>query len=163
MWERLRIGFGPAEESSASRPVQDAPPDPPELAHPGNRQLFDYFRQNSCWNATAQQYETRAHSDLAEILFELVADPDVRKGHAYGRPVVANRHGLIFAWAGGTGDFFVRLIGDKVATACGEGARSDPTYPPEWINFYMSRLSRDWRKILQRWARISYEETLAAR
>jgi hypothetical protein len=162
MWEHLRKLFKQLEESNVSHSaLKDAPPEPTEFAHPGNRQLFEYFRQNSAWNASAQ-YEVRTHSDLTEILFELVADSDVRKGYTYGRPVVANGAGLIFAWAGWTSDFFLRLVGDKLAVARAEGARSDPTYPPEWVNFYMNRLGPDWGEILQRWARISYEETLTS-
>lgn len=157
MWERLRsiLGFGAAPKPS---PLESHPPEPAEFSHSGNRAILEYFRETSKWNATAQLYETRTHPDLAEILFELAADPAVRKGYVYGRPVAANRHGLIFAWAGGTFDFFVRLSASDIMTACREGARQDPTYPPEWANFYMVRLGTNWKEILRRWLTASYEQ-----
>jgi hypothetical protein len=159
MWQALGKLFGLGNLSVPS--TQGDHPEPSEFAHPRNRSLFDYFSQNSRWDVAAQQYETRTHPDLAEILFDLSPDPVVRKGHAYGRPVIANNQGLIFAWAGGTSDFFTRLNGEKIEAACREGARQDPTYPPEWVNFYTHRLGADWRKILQRWVTTSYEETLS--
>jgi hypothetical protein len=163
VWQSIRRVLGLERGSQASTPaLHPEPPEPPEFGHPGNRPIFDYFRQDSSWNGTTQEYGTRTHPDLAEILFELVADPAVRTGYAYGRPVVANRHGLIFAWAGGTHDFFARLNADEIATACGEGARHDPTYPPEWVDFHMLRLGRDWKAILRRWVTKSYEETLSS-
>jgi len=158
MWQRLGKLFGIGNVSASS--TQGDHSEPSDFAHPGNRSLFDYFSQNSHWDEAARQYETRTHPDLAEILFDLSPDTAVRKGYAYGRPVIANKQGLIFAWAGGNRDFFTRLNGDKIEAACREGARHDPTYPPEWVNFYMSRLGSDWRKILQRWVITSYEETL---
>ena len=158
MWQRLAKLFGLGNVSASA--TQENHPEPSEFAHPGNRSLFDYFIQNSHWDVAAQQYKTRTHPDLAEMLFDLAPEAMVRKGYAYGRPVIANKQGLIFAWAGGNRDFFTRLNADKIEAACREGGRHDPTYPPEWVNFYMSRLGADWRRILQRWVITSYEETL---
>ena len=78
MWQRLGKVFG-LENASASSP-QENHPEPSEFGHPENRSLFDFFTQNSRWDVTAQQYETRTHPDLAEILFDLSPDPVVRKG-----------------------------------------------------------------------------------
>jgi toxin ParE1/3/4 len=150
-----RSGF---EAVLKTTPPENGPPESPEFSHSGNGPILEYFRQNSNWNATEQEYEARSHPDLAEILFELAPDTAVRKGYVYGRPVIANRYGLILAWAGGTSDFFVRLSASDIATACIEGAQKDSTYPPEWANFYMVRLGPDWRKILQRWLTASYQQ-----
>jgi hypothetical protein len=159
MWQRFSKVFGLGNVSASS--TQENYPEPSEFAHPGNRSLFHYFSQNSHYVVDTQQYETCTHPDLAEILFDLAPDAVARKGYAYGRPVIANKQGLIFAWAGGNRDFFTRLNADKVEAACQEGARHDPTYPPEWVSFYMFGLGPDWKQILQRWVITSYEETLA--
>ena len=158
MWQRLRnmLGFGAASKTPPL--LESEPPEPTEFSHSGNSAILEYFRQNSKWNATARQYETRTHPDLTQILFELATDPAVRKGYVYGRPVVANRNGLILAWAGGTFDFFVRLSASEIAIACREGARQDSTYPPEWANFNMVRLGTNWREILRRSLTASYEQ-----
>jgi hypothetical protein len=150
------LGFGAGMKGPP--PVETEPLEPLDFAHPVNRAILDYFHHDSKWNAIEQRYDTRTHPDLAEILFELAPDPAVKKGYVYGRPVIANRHGLIFAWAGGTFDFFVRLNANDIVTACREGARQDSTYPPEWVNFYMVRLGSDWREIFRRWLTAGYEQ-----
>ena len=42
-------------------------------------------------------YQASAHPDLIEILHDLAPDPAVRKGYAFGRPVMAAPTGLVFA------------------------------------------------------------------
>ena len=41
-----------------------------------------------------------------------------RRRDTYERPVMANQHGLVFAWPAGIGDFFMRLDPDKIDLAC---------------------------------------------
>jgi hypothetical protein len=86
-----------------------APPDPAdEFAHPENQSLFARLKENSRVAApdrdspwTPCGYELHAHPDLPQILYDLISDGEVRKGSAYGLPVMANRRGLVFAYAAG--------------------------------------------------------------
>jgi hypothetical protein len=78
-----------------------------------NRQTFAYLKENSRFDRALDAYESRTHPDLVGLLYELLEDlirsGDVRKGSAFGRPVLANQRGLVFAWAGGTHSIFFRL------------------------------------------------------
>jgi hypothetical protein len=90
------------------------PPDPAkEFTDPENQWLFARFKEDSQVADSDEPtlyilggYKIRAHPDLVEILYDLLSESEVRKGSAYGRPVIANNRGLVFAYAGGTLYFF---------------------------------------------------------
>ena len=60
-------------------------------------------------------YEIRSHPDLISVLYPLVTEEGVRKGYAYGRPVMANANGLVFAYAGGTHYVFLKPVLSELA------------------------------------------------
>jgi hypothetical protein len=94
----------------------------------------------------------------------LVSDSEIRNSSAYGRPVMANRQGLVFAYAQGTHSIFLKLRGDMYAAARQDGGRYDPTYGKDWIEFRVGGRvggSADWRESMERWARISYRDILS--
>jgi len=115
-----------------------SPPDPAiEFPHPENVELFVRLREdakvaspdkNPMW--VMGGYEIRAHPDLISVLYPLVTEEGVRKGYAYGRPVMANANGLVFAYAGGTHYVFLKLREDKLNDARDDGGRFDPSYFP---------------------------------
>jgi hypothetical protein len=155
-------------ETDASRFVA---PDPAnELKHPENQSLFARFKEDSRAAAPGKNppwaigYGARAHSDLIAILYGLISDSEIRNGSAYGRPVMANRQGLVFAYAQGTHSIFLKLRGDMYAAARQDGGRYDPTYGKDWIEFRVGGRvegSADWRESMERWARMSYRDTLS--
>src|SRR5260370_12573205 len=155
--------FGTTKESAEKRRIL-SDDQPPEFAREQNRAIIAYFRQNAAWNALTGTYSLRARPDLTGELHDLIAEDtavaNVENGSIYGWPVVANVSGILFAWTGGTSDVFLRLREDRVEAACRDGARVDPTYPPDWVNFYVPRLGNEWRVKLKRWVRISYEDSL---
>jgi hypothetical protein len=78
-------------------------------------------------------YRTGAHPDLIPILYQLISDPAVRKGYAFGEPVMATPTGLVFAYAGGTHYIFLKLPEERFDDARKDGGRFDPTYGEHWI------------------------------
>ena len=80
-------------------------------------------------------YRTGAHPDLIPILYQLISDPAVRKGYAFGEPVMATPTGLVFAYAGGTHYIFLKLPEERFDDARKDGGRFDPTYGEHWIEF----------------------------
>lgn len=146
------------------------PPDPAErFAHPGNQALFTYLRGLSSL-ATADAdpvwrldgYKVRTHPDLIGFLYSLTDPDQAVRGSAYGVPVMANAQGLVFAWAGGTHDIFIRLRPEHHASACGDNGRFDPTYGQDWIEFHFGGLKGsppDWRGSIQHWIGVSYRES----
>ena len=62
-------------------------------------------------------YELWTHPDLISILYDLVAERGVKKGYAYGRPVMANPKGLVFAYAGGTHYVLFKLLEERLDDA----------------------------------------------
>ncbi len=150
------------------------PPDPAlTFPHPANKELLDYLKQRAELPNTETNaiyiiggYSARCHPDLVEYLYAAAFEGQVTKAAAYGRPVLATTEGLIFAWAGGTGDFFVRLGLKDRERAGREGGRFDPTYGEDWINFPLVRLMRtneDWRATLQKWLAVSYRDSIDGR
>ena len=152
-------------------PPTTPPPDPVlEFPHPENRSLFARFKENSKAEGpdtrgwTMGGYEVRVHPDLIEILYDLVSEGQVKKGCAYGKPVVATSGGLVFAYAGGTHSIFFKLHQDRFDAARLDGGRYDPTYGTDWIEFQVGgRIGGppDWHGAMRRWARISYQDCLA--
>jgi len=72
------------------------PPDPAiEFPHSENASLFKRLKENARHGIPGVMggYKAAAHRDLIEILYDLIPDSAVRKGYAFGRPVVgyANR------------------------------------------------------------------------
>jgi hypothetical protein len=137
-----------------------------EFLRPRNAPLLAYFKDNSDYDKHNDLYRSHGLPDLTGELHDLIAEiglsaTEVREESVYGWSVVASRNGVIFAWVGGSYDFFLRIREDRVDAACKDGARVDRTYPPEWLNFYVIRLGQDWREILKRWLRIAYEDALA--
>jgi hypothetical protein len=145
-----------------------APPDPAiEFPHPENGSLFTRLRENSKIadpERVMGGYEVRTHPDLISILYDLVAESGVKKGYAYGRPVMANPKGLVFAYAGGTHYVFFKLREDRLDDARRDGGRFDPSYGRDWIEFRLggrTGCSADWQEAMRRWAHISYQDSLS--
>jgi len=136
-----------------------------QLTHGGNVEIFDFFRRNSSWNANVGMYDRLTRTDLAEGLDDLITKTgiggkSVKAETVYGRRIIANSNGLVFAWAAGTWDFFFRLPNERTDAAYRDGARLDLTYPPGWLNFYLLRLGDEWPAILEHWFKISYQDSL---
>jgi len=113
------------------------------------------------WNLDG--YEARCHPDLNEILYKLLPEDAVMKGSAYGRYVLANPNGLIFAFAAGTYSIFLKLREDHHALARQDSGRFDPTHGNEWIEFRVGGLKGgppDWMASIQRWAKVSLQDSL---
>jgi hypothetical protein len=105
-----------------------------------------------------------APPDLTSILYDLTADPAVRKGYAFGKPVIATPTGLVFAYAGGTHYIFLKLHKERFDEARRDGGRFDPTYGEDWIEFRVGGrigYSSGWNEAMVRWANISYQEGLS--
>ena len=81
------------------------PPDPAlEFPHPDNASLFKRWREYARPGIPGIMggYRATAHTDLIEVLYDLISDSAVRKAYAFGRPVMATPTGLVFAYTGGT-------------------------------------------------------------
>jgi hypothetical protein len=119
--------------SKISGPHSVPPPDrPSEFDAPANDLIVEYFRKSADWNADARTYVLHAKPDLTSELYKLIeqagiSKTDIKSGSMYGSPIVANRNGVVFAWAGGTHDVFLRLSKSSADRACEDGARYDPT------------------------------------
>jgi hypothetical protein len=159
------FGNDPETKAPAS-----TPPDPAsEFNDPGNHSLFARFEKDSRVaappkdQARPSRYEARAHSDLIPILYELISDHEIKKGSAYGRPLMANSRGFVFAYAEGSNSIFLKLREEKHDASRQDGGRYDPSYGQDWIEFRVGgRIEgpADWRDAMQRWARISYQDSL---
>ena len=151
--------------------ITQAAPDPAiKFPHPGNAELFACFRESSkvatldkgpMW--VREGYEIHAHPDLETYLFPLITEEGLKKGFAFGLPVIANPNGLVFAWAGGTHYIWLRLREDRRNDARLDGGRFDPSYGKDWVEFkvggrYWS--SSNWKDAMERWARISYQDSM---
>jgi hypothetical protein len=145
---------------SASEPASD--PDL-EFHHPGNDEIYAYFKKNARWNLNG--YERRTHPDSIEFLWgpfeDLIGTGEVRTGSAYGISVLANRRGLVFAWA--SRSVWLRLRNGRQTAARQDGAWFDLTYGSDWAEFRIGgrqEISCDWREALRRWAKVSYEDSM---
>jgi hypothetical protein len=140
------------------------PPNPAvEFPHPDNALLFTRLKADAIPGIPGVMggYGTRTHPELTSILYGLVADPAVRRSHAFGRPVLATPAGLVFAYAGGTQSVFLRLREDKLDAARADGGRFDPTYGTDWIEFRLGGRvgsASDWQGAMRHWANISYQD-----
>lgn len=143
------------------------PPDPAvEFPHPQNASLFSRMENDSTIGIPGVMggFEARTHPDLTSILYDLIADPAVRKGYAFGRPVMATPAGLVFAYASGTHYIFLRLQQERFDDARRDGGRFDPTYGADWLEFRLGGRvgsSSDWRELMVRWANVSYQDGLS--
>ena len=157
------IAFFKSEKKAEARDL--TPSDPAiEFSHPENAALFRTFERDSTLGipGIAGGYETRTHPDLISILYDLVADPAVKKGYAFGRPVMATPTGLVFAYASGTHSIFLRLHKERLDEARQDGGRFDPSYGNDWIEFRLGGRvgsSSDWRKAMARWANVSLQDS----
>lgn len=142
------------------------PPDPAiEFQHPQNASLFSRLKGDSTIGIQGVMggYETRTHPDLTSILYDLIADPAVRKGYVFGRPVMATPTGLVFAYASGTHYIFLKLGQERLDDARRDGGRLDPSYGEDWIEFRLGGRvgsSSDWQKAMTRWANISHQDSV---
>jgi hypothetical protein len=149
-----------------SEKTEFTPPEPAiEFPHPENASLFARLRENSTPGTPGVMggYSTRTHPDLIPILYELISDPAVRKGFAFGQPVLATPTGLVFAYAGGTHYIFLKLDECRLDDARKDGGRFDPTYGKDWIEFRVggrAGSSSDWQQAMRHWANISYQDGL---
>jgi hypothetical protein len=170
--ESMLDAFGLRRKKRNNAPTPAPPPDPAsQFTHPGNKGIFAFLKEHSriagadrrsAWDIDA--YVLRAHPDLVEMLYQF-APADVRKGAAFGTPILANSQGLVFAWAGGSHDVFLRLPEQRHDAARRDGGRVDNTYPRDWIEFRVGgrrEASQDWRDMLQRWLTISHQDSLGA-
>jgi len=147
------------------------PPDPAvQFPHPKNAELFAFLKKK--WLETSisraeegiRDYPFWTHPDLIERFRNLAPSIEVIQGSAYGHVIMGNSSGLVFAWAGGMNQIFLRLPRDMQARAVGEIGRYDPTYGDEWIEFrgfgesYGTRVNSE--EALPRWIQIAYEESL---
>jgi hypothetical protein len=137
-----------------------------QFAHPGNASIIAYLKRSSTYDPQTGSAVLRVNPELMNELDKIISETKIpvketRRSSMYGMDVLATPSGLIFAWAGGTSDFFFRVRPDRIEAACADGARLDNTYPPEWLNFYVVRLGLNWREILKRWVVIVYEDALA--
>jgi len=143
------------------------PPDPAvQFPHPENAPLFTRLRENARPGVPGVMggYKAGAHPDLTPILYDLIPDPAVRKGYAFGRPVIATPTGLVFAYTGGTHNILLKLRKERLDDARRDGGWFDPTYGEEWIEFRVGgRIgsSSEWNEAMVRWANISYQDSLS--
>jgi hypothetical protein len=139
-----------------------------EFQHAANGELFAYLKQRAldshARSSVVAEYPFLTHPDLVERLRNLVLIPDTVSSTAYGHPVVANSNGIIFAWAGGMNQIFLRLPRKLQQKAIEEGGRFDPTYGENWIEFlgFGNRHGAHSKaeETLSRWIRIAYDESL---
>ena len=163
-FERI-IGF--LKDTTKPKDADFVPSDPIiEFPHPENASLFTRFRKDSKIGIPGVMggYEIRTHPDLTSIFYKLINDPGVRKGYAYGRPVISNSNGLVFAYANGTHYVFLKLHADKFEAARQDGGRFDPSYGKDWVEFRLGGrfgASTDWEEAMQRWANISYQGSMS--
>lgn len=142
------------------------PPDSAiEFSDPENTPLFTRLRENARLGVPGVMggYKAGAHSDLTQILYDLILDPAVKKSYAFGVPVMATPTGLVFAYAGGTHYIFVKLREERFDDARKDGGRFDPTYGEDWIEFRVGGrigCSSDWKEAMVRWANISYRDNI---
>lgn len=154
------------------KPMVPTPHDPAtEFTNEENEALFERLKRDSkiappdkdsLW--VPGGYQVGAHPDLVGILYDLIGDCAVTKGSVYGMPVIANGRGLVFAYAGGTHYIFLKLCEERRDSARQDGGRWDPTYGNDWIEFRVggrAGVSPNWREVLHRWFRISYQDSLA--
>jgi hypothetical protein len=168
----IKRAFAFLKSGTKAKPPVPMPPDPAiEFQHPENAALFGWMKENAkmvdpeTYHGYARGgYEVRAHSDLTPILYGLITDTAVRKGYAYGRPVIATSKGLIFGYAGGTHYIFFKLRKDQFDDAQKDGGRFDPTYGDDWIEFAVAPrwgVAVDWHQAMERWANTSYQNSLS--
>jgi len=142
------------------------PPDPAiEFPHPENASLFTRLKADSTLGIPGVMggYGTRTHPELSSILYELIADPQVRKGYAFGRPTMATPTGLVFAYASGTHYIFLKLREERFENARKDGGRFDLSHGKDWIEFLVGGRagpSLDWQDAMRRLAKISYDDSL---
>ena len=165
--QRLLAHFKTFKGGKKSEVKDFTPPDPAiEFPDPENASLFTRLRENSTFGTPGVMggYETRTHPDLTSIFYDLIADPAVRKGYAFGRPVIATPTGLGFAYASGTHYIFLKLREERFDDACRDGGRLDPSYGEDWVEFRLGGRvgsSSDWQNSMVRWANISYQDSVS--
>jgi hypothetical protein len=143
------------------------PPDPAiEFPHHKNASLLTRLKENARPGIPGVMggYKTSAHTDLTSIFYDLIPDNTVRKGYAYGKPVMATATGLVFAYAGGTHYIFLKLRKERFDDARKDGGRFDPTYGEDWIEFRIGGrigTSSDWKEAMVRWVNMSYQDNLS--
>ena len=151
-------------ESAASPPPEPST----KFPSPKNLALFARLKEEARLddgkhsNYQVDGYVVRSHPDLTEILYDLIPESSVKKDYVYGRPVLVNSEGVIFAYADGTHYVFSRLDSDRVTAAQADGGRLDPTYGGDWIEFRIGGrkgCNSDWREAMRTWAKISHQDT----
>jgi hypothetical protein len=153
-----------------TEPAVSPPPDPSaKFPSPQNLSLFARLKEDARVDDGKQSnyqvdgYVVRCRPDLTEIMYDLTPDSSVTKDYAYGRSVLANPKGAIFAYAAGTHHVFFRLDSDRIAAAQVDGGRLDPTYGGDWIEFQIGGrkgCKADWREAMGAWAQISYQDSM---
>jgi hypothetical protein len=163
---RIATFFRRKAEFAASRP-----PDPSvKFPNPKNLALFARLKEGARIDDDKQSnyqvdgYLVLSHPDLTGIMYDLIPESSVKKDYAYGRPVLVNSGGVIFAYASGTHYVFFRLDSDRIAAAQGDGGRLDPTYGGDWIEFRIhgrKGCKSDSHEAMRTWAKISYQDSMS--
>lgn len=149
-------------------------PDPfSELPHPGNRELFTAFRP--FYSPELQVGSYNAHPDVAELLYELAPAEKIIRANAYGFPVMANPHGLVFSWAKGRWTVLIKLGKGHHEAARETRGRLNTEYGENWIEFpawwspsrpepaepsQLEIKKPEWRECLRHWMQVSYDDSL---
>ena len=161
--KRLFARRDPVEEPTVPDPAKRFP-------HSQNSELFAFLRKSWLERCnlpsvrSGGDYPFLTHPDLIERFRTLAPSPDVMQDSVYGRAIMATPTGIVFAWAGGMNDIFLRLPRSLQQAAVDELGRYDPTYGEDWIDFpafgsrYGARVNPD--ETLHRWMRIAYVESL---
>lgn len=147
-------------------------PDPAaKFPHPANAELFSFLKKRietsgSRADWTTSDFPFRTYPDLIDRFRSLAPTADVIQGSAYGCAIMANTFGVVFAWAGGMNQIFLRLPPTLHEQALTEIGRHDPTYGGGWIEFlaFGGRIGTrvDPLEALPRWIRIAHDESLKA-
>jgi hypothetical protein len=159
----LNGGKEAARESAVADPARKFP-------HPKNSELFAYLRRD--WLERAHlpsvraggDYPFRTHPDLIQRFRSLAPASGVLQDSAYGHAIMANHDGIVFAWAGGMNQIFLRLPQELRQSAIAEAGRYDRTYGEGWIEFlafghrYGTQVDSD--ESLRGWVQVAYGETL---
>jgi hypothetical protein len=150
-------------------------PDPmQQFPNPGNHELFSFFISD--WRSQKlppeKMFEYSPHPELMELFDELCGAfgvRDIKKATLYGKRLAAIPDNLVFAWAQGIAEIFIRLQPSRHTEAVAAGGRLDATYPPNWVEFIAggTRMAGynaiAWRSVILKWMQIGYEDCLNLR
>ena len=113
-----------------------------KFPHPANAGALAHLAADAVYTGApsgarydVDEYSVRTHPDLADALAALGRDVGVRRRAAYGVPVLATPHGVLFAIGHGTHSLGVRLPDREWPLAIEMGAMPWTEVGPEWLRF----------------------------